>query len=264
MRLRTATVSDQRAATPRLRWLTLAAPDLAREVRAGHYLLVRCDGPGDTQRLLRRPLFVAAAEPALGQVGLLFEPDEPGLAWLARLHPGDELDVLGPLGRPFALAPRTRSLLLVGAGRGLPALLCLARQAASGGAAVALVAGAAHRDSLPPPFLLPQAVEYETTVGPVTDLLDASRGRSAPSPLAASPILWADQLFAALAPSDVEPLRDAVRAAKLRWERGFASVLLEGPLVCGVGACNACVVELRRGARLLCADGPTFDLRDLA
>src|ERR671928_619778 len=96
-------IADQREATPRLRWLTLAAPELARSVRAGQYLLVRCAEDGSYDPLLRRPLFVAAAEPALGQIGLLYEPAERGLAWLARGRAGDELDVLGPFGHPFEL-----------------------------------------------------------------------------------------------------------------------------------------------------------------
>ena len=41
-------------------------------------------------------------------------------------------------------------------------------------------------------------------------------------------------------------------------------VLLEGPIVCGVGACGVCAVELRKGMRMLCSDGPVFDLRDLS
>ena len=40
------TIADQRAVTPRLRWLTLHAPDLARGTRAGQYLLVRCAEQG--------------------------------------------------------------------------------------------------------------------------------------------------------------------------------------------------------------------------
>ncbi|HWQ15031.1 MAG TPA: hypothetical protein VNL77_19695 [Roseiflexaceae bacterium] len=261
-RQRTLKVADQRAVTPRLRWLTLAAPDLAREVRAGHYLLLRCDEPGGAARLLRRPLFVAAAEPALGQVGLVFEPDEPGLAWLARAHPGDELDAIGPLGRPFTLAPRTGSVLLIGSGRGLPALMQLAREAAARRAAVTLLAGATHREALPPPFLLPGEIEYQAAPGDALDLLSAPAGGRSPPP--GQSLLWADQLFAAIPNESVARLRDTVRAAKLRWERGYANVLLDGPLVCGVGACGVCAVELRRGPQLLCSAGPVFDLRDLA
>src|SRR5689334_22069488 len=124
-------IADQRAVTPRMRWLTLAAPELARSVRAGQYLLVRCDEDGSYDPLLRRPLFVAAAEPAIGQVGLLYAPAERGLAWLARGRPGDTLDIIGLLGHPFALAARARNLLLIGQGPGLAALLLLARTAAA-------------------------------------------------------------------------------------------------------------------------------------
>ena len=53
------------------------------------------------------------------------------------------------------------------------------------------------------------------------------------------------------------------RSVACRSERGFASVLLEGPLVCGVGACGVCAVETRKGMRMLCSDGPVFDLRDM-
>ena len=71
-------------------------------------------------------------------------------------------------------------------------------------------------------------------------------------------------MCAALPSGQLPYLANAIRAARLRWEPGFASALLEGPLICGVGACGACPVELRRGIRLLCSDGPVFDLRDLA
>src|SRR6185503_21017917 len=112
-------IADQRAVTPRLRWLTLHAPDLARGVQAGQYLLVRCAEQGSYDPLLRRPLFVAAAEPALGQIGLLYEPAERGLIWLSRGRAGDTLDVIGPFGHPFTLGGHTRNLLLLGAGAGL-------------------------------------------------------------------------------------------------------------------------------------------------
>jgi dihydroorotate dehydrogenase electron transfer subunit len=79
-----------------------------------------------------------------------------------------------------------------------------------------------------------------------------------------SAITWADQVCAALPHEQLLLLREAIRRVKYRWERGFASALLEGPLVCGVGACGVCAVEMRKGLRLLCADGPVFDLRDVA
>jgi dihydroorotate dehydrogenase electron transfer subunit len=40
-------------------------------------------------------------------------------------------------------------------------------------------------------------------------------------------------------------------------------VLLEEVMPCGTGICYGCAVETRRGVRLVCKDGPRFDLRDV-
>jgi dihydroorotate dehydrogenase electron transfer subunit len=258
-------IADQRAVTPRLRWLTLHAPELARGVQAGQYLLVRCAEQGSYDPLLRRPLFVAAVEPALGQIGLLYEPSERGLIWLSRGRAGDTLDVIGPLGRPFALDARTRNLLLVGSGPGLAALMLLARAGAARGT-VTLIAGADDPECLPPPFLLPGEVEYQTAIGlQIADFKLQSERSGAQSAIynLQSAISWADQIFAALPQEQLLALREAIGRVKYRWERGFAGALLDGPLVCGVGACGVCAVDVRRGTRLLCVDGPVFDLRDV-
>jgi dihydroorotate dehydrogenase electron transfer subunit len=258
-------IADQRDVTPRLRWLTLHAPDLARGVQAGQYLLVRCAEQGSYDPLLRRLLFIAAAEPALGQIGLLYEPSERGLSWLSRGHAGDTLDVIGPFGHPFALEARTRNLLLVGSGPGLAALLLLARTGAGRGT-VTLIAGADDSERLPPPFLLPAEVEYQTVPGlQIADFRLQIPGSSTQSAIynLQSTITWADQIFAALPYEQLLALRDTIRRVKYRWERGFAGALLEAPIVCGVGACGVCAINMRRGTRLLCADGPAFDLRDV-
>jgi len=298
------TIADQRPVSERLVWLTLQAPELARAARPGQALLLRCAEPGSADPLLRRALPVAAAEERLGQIGLLYAPDERGLAWLAHRRPGEQLDALGLFGAPFALDRRTRNLLLVGQGPGLAALLLLARQHAARGGAVALLAGADEPALLPPPFLLPADVEYQSVVGRAVELLlpqtkdegrrtkepsnakrrrpptedegrrtkdqasAAGAGESATgsSQLAISGtelLTWADQLCAALPEDQLAQLAEALRTVKYRWERGFASALLEAPLVCGLGACGVCAVETRKGQRLACVDGPVFDLRDL-
>ena len=263
---RQLTIADQRAASPRLRWLTLHAPDLATTVRAGQYLLIRCAEQGSYDPLLRRALFIAAAEPALGQIGLLYEPAEPGLAWLARGRAGDALDVLGPFGQPFELGAQTRTLLLIGAGPGLAALLLLARAASARNCAVTLLAGADQADLLPPAFLLPGEVEYQTSTGlQISDFRLQAETGSPQSPIynLQSALTWADQLCVALPRAQLADLAAIIRRVKYRWERGFASALLDGPLICGVGACGTCTIELRKGSRLLCSDGPVFDLQNV-
>jgi len=39
-------------------------------------------------------------------------------------------------------------------------------------------------------------------------------------------------------------------------------VLLEEGMGCGTGICYGCAVETKRGMRLVCKDGPMFELRE--
>jgi len=244
--------------------LTLHAPELARTARPGQAVLLRCAPPGSDDPALRRALFPAGAG-AEGTVELLITPEERGLAWLASQPAGARLDLYGPVGTGFTLDKRARNLLLAGAGPALPALIGLARAATAHGAAVVLLAAATSAALLPPPYLLPPDVEYQTSgegEATLADLLGS--GQRAPLPaLAGSPVAWADQICLALSEPLVTPVAEAVRAGKLRWERGFALAALAGPMPCGVGTCQACLVETRDGVRARCKDGPIFDLRDL-
>ena len=258
-RQHTLAIADHRQVTAHLRWLALHAPDLARDARPGHALLVHCNDSDDRYRLLRRPLFLAATMPEIGQLALLYEPHEPGLAWLARRLPGETLDVVGLSGRPFPLNDRQRNLLLIGAGAGLAALIFMARFTAPY-AAVTLLAFADDQERLPPPFLLPSAVEYVTMVDMdvAASVAAALQPTDKPSMLA-----WADAVVAALPREALAELGRIVRMVRLRWARGFAQMLIESPPGCGFGACGTCAVELRDRVRLSCVEGPWFDLRDM-
>ncbi len=257
-RQHTLAIADHRQVTPRLRWLALHAADLARDARPGHALLVWCNDPDDPYRLLRRPLFVAGALPELGQVALLYAPDEPGLAWLARRLPGDALDTIGLCGRALHIAPHQRNLLLVGAGAGLAALICVARTASTH-TAVTLIALADDPAGLPPSFLLPSAVEYETMVS--ADL-NATLVETLQPLTGTSPLMWADAVIAALPREATSTLARVIRSVRLRLPRGFAHILIEPLPGCGFGACGVCAVDFRGVVRLPCVEGPWFDLRD--
>jgi dihydroorotate dehydrogenase electron transfer subunit len=234
--------------------MVLHAPEIARAARPGQYLLLRAAPQGSDDPFLRRALWIAGVEPG-GRVELLFQADERGTQWLASLASGETVDCFGPLGTPFTLDGRTRNLLLMGTGPGLAALVFLARAVlAVGGEVVLVTLGTAKAL---PPFLLPPEVEYQTL----------AQLRHPPEPDAAydlvAAVRWADQLCAALPIAETTELEKTVRAGRLRWQRGFAEVLLAAPLPCGTGACLTCLVETRDGMRTRCKDGPVFDLRTL-
>jgi len=103
--------------------LWLEAPDIARRVRPGQFLNVKVSSGFDP--LLRRPISVCDVE--RNRVRLVFRVVGRGTALLGRARAGDELDVLGPLGRP---APELhhKDVLLCGGGIGTAPLLFLARR----------------------------------------------------------------------------------------------------------------------------------------
>lgn len=78
---------------------------------------------------------------------------------------------------------------------------------------------------------------------------------------------WADQVFVVV--DDVDELA-AFRQVVDRFEDLRATLptnylfgVFRPALPCGAGACNACMLRLRKGDVLACTDGPAFDLTQL-
>jgi NAD(P)H-flavin reductase len=180
-------------------------------------------------RVLPRPMSLCLALP--GELGFLLDPIGPGTRALAELEPGDELDVLGPLGNGFRLD--VERPLLVGGGIGIAPLPYLAERL---GGAPALLGfrSAAHAEAA---ALLPGA---EVVLEPeyVTERLRPGFDVLACGP---EPMLHA---VARLAPD-----------AQLAWE---------APMACGYGACYGCAVEIGGSLRRLCVDGPVLSAADVA
>ncbi|GAI55895.1 unnamed protein product, partial [marine sediment metagenome] len=59
------------------------------------------------------------------KIALLFSVVGRGTQWLSQLQPGDELDLLGPLGNGFIIHPGSQNLLLLAGGIGIAPLYFL-------------------------------------------------------------------------------------------------------------------------------------------
>lgn len=234
--------------------LTLHAPALAT-AQAGQLGALRSALPGSADPLLRQPLFLAP-QPALEGGTVLLPAQTPAAAFVRALPLGTELDLLAPLGQGWRIEPATRTLALVGEAASAPALFALAHAALQRGLAVSLILGVTERAAAPPAAWLPTAVEYHL----VTSRVPAAAALAA---LDEQTLRWADQLALALPQALWTSLAHRIEQTRLRWPRGFAQMVIDMPLPCGVGICDACAIETRRGPRLVCRDGPIVDLRDL-
>jgi len=69
---------------------------------------------------MRRPLSIMRADARGGWIEMLYKALGPGLHALAGRKVGDELSVLGPIGRPFVPHRERPRTLLLGGGVGIP------------------------------------------------------------------------------------------------------------------------------------------------
>jgi dihydroorotate dehydrogenase electron transfer subunit len=280
MRLAAAELVDSREILPR-QWLqAYHAPSLASGTRAGQFIHVR---PGDFSGLiLRRPFSFNTVDAATGIVTIHFRAIGRGTDWFTRLRTGDGVDMLGPLGRPFEVDPRSRHLLLIAGGLGIAGVRMLADEAIRDGRQVVLLFGAASAAEVYPSNLLPDEVEYIVATddgsmghhGYVTDLVPDYEA-------------WADQAFACGPAPMLAALsrlaagrRERLGVAKLGRKRGagksdpvgspaarrkaFLQVSMEQNMGCAVGACLGCVVLSATGQpQRVCREGPVFAAEEL-
>lgn len=190
------------------------------------------------------------------EFAILYDVVGRGTEWLSRCEPGDAVRIVGPLGRGFEPRERVQRMLLVGGGIGCAPLVWLADRLVEDGREVTLLLGGRSEAQIFPAAQLPPAVELIATTE------DGSMGAHGLLTKPFEELLpWCDQVFACGPNGMFEAMHAVVRRSGLRKP---VQALLEGTMACGMGICYSCAVFPRRGGvRLICTDGPMFDLRDL-
>lgn len=236
--------------------LVVHAPAIAPEVQPGQFAHVRI--PTLQEALLRRPFSIFQVQgPAFS---ILYKVVGKGTAALARLGPGERLNVIGPLGHGFSVPSAGVELpLLVAGGYGAAALYLLAER--SGRKGLLLVGGRQQADILCEREFRDLGWEVQVSTedgsqglqGLVTDLLVAELRRATSD----------RKLFAC------GPMGMLKAVAQIAAEFGVpAEVSLDTSMCCGLGVCLTCVVPVRTADgweyQRVCTEGPVFDARHIA
>lgn len=235
---------------------------LGQPLEGGRFFMLRTADAGFPY--LSRPFSVHDARPdGRGpELQFLFKTVGRGTNCLARLRPGDPVQLLGPLGRPFPRADDAVTSVLVAGGVGLPPLFLWMRRRLEQGRRdpALLLYGARVREQL---FELKEAEALGVPVRTATE--DGSHGEQGRVDRLLTRAL--DELAgrpARVLACGPDPMM-AVVAALCRVRRIPCLVSLETLMACGFGVCNACAVpvagedgSLTRFARA-CIDGPVVD-----
>jgi dihydroorotate dehydrogenase electron transfer subunit len=181
-----------------------------------------------------------------------------GTRRLAALQPGDQLDLIGPLGNGFNLeSARNRINFLVVGGTGIASVYLLAEYLVRQGEVVHLVYGAAKADELIglhdferleiPIFLATEdgSLGYHGLVtGGFRDYLRGYPPQNA-------------QIFTC----GPNPMMQAVCEIALKHDIP-CQLSVESKMACGFGVCLGCTVKTRGSLRLACTHGPVFHAED--
>jgi dihydroorotate dehydrogenase electron transfer subunit len=248
--------------------LAFESREIAAQCRPGHFVMVSVGDSIDP--LLRRPMAVyRVMRDDDGQARgftMLIEVVGRGTALLERKRPGEELDVLGPLGVPFDLPATGKrecgEQLLVMGGVGSAPFPLVAEELLARGHRVRAFVGARTAEALlcVEDFEeLGVPVEVSTddgtlgyhgfVVGPLQQYLDAGDARDA-------------TLYACGPTPMMRAVHDLAMARDLPLQVSF-----EAPMACGIGVCLSCVLPVHDGNGegwsfvRCCREGPVFDSR---
>jgi len=258
--------------------LRLAAPRCAAHAEPGSFVHLTCDAAIP----MRRPLSIMRAHAREGWIELLYKVVGAGLHALAARKAGDELSVLGPIGRPFAARSERPRTLLLGGGVGIPPMVFLAERLALQG-----------RAAWKPLVLMGSEVPFPFRTRPSKIILPGMPAGT----LACMPLLeeWGvpsrlasrsdfPGCFAGLVTELAEAWLASLGSAELAEVEIFScgptpmlaasaalarrygvpcQVSLEEFMACAVGGCAGCTVGVRTPAgpamKRVCVDGPVFD-----
>jgi len=238
--------------------LTLVAAGVAARTRPGAFVALAVGG--DSSAMLLRRAFSVYRARSSGVYGdtieVIFAVHGSGTAWLADRRTSDEIDVVGPLGRPFALPTEPVPCVLVGGGYGSAPLFALADRLRERGCPVHMVLGGATERRL---FGVLDARRSAQTVSVTTE--DGSAGTTGRVSDVLPDVLADTGAAVVYACGPMGMLRAVSLLAE---ERGvWSQCAVEESMACGVGVCMTCVLPVRGDdgqVRMVrsCVEGPVF------
>lgn len=251
-----ATLIDIRPLAQGYSVLTFNAPAIAAVAQPGQFVHVQI--PSLESSRLRRPFSIYDADKVTGKLYVLYKVVGYGTQRLATLTLGTTLNILGPIGKPFPLNP-SGTPYLVGGGYGVAPLWFLATRLPRKG--ILFVGGRTAADILETERFKELGWEVRIATqdgslgeqGLVTLPLDAALAEDAQAELYAC---GPDGMLHAVGDRAIQ-----------HGIKGWLS--LDKHMVCGVGACLACVQKIRKdgvGDEMLarvCVDGPVFESREI-
>lgn len=231
----------------------LHSPQIAKTARPGQFVMIRiCEA---LSPLLRRPFSICGVEGSLFLI--LYRVVGEGTRLMSEFRAGQQVSVLGPLGRGFGIPGPEEAAFPVGGGIGVAPLFFLVQALVERD--VVLLAGFPTADDV----LLPEMIGLPAVrMGLATE--DGSRGvKGFVTDLMQSALNDHQNRNRPPRIYSCGPKPMLAKVAEMIMVRGIScEVSLEAHMACGLGACQGCAVPAASGRERpyyhVCQDGPVF------
>ena len=221
------------------------------EMLPGQFVEVRVDGSPCT--FLRRPISINFVDRANNELWLLVATVGEGTKTIARLHTGDTLNCVLPLGNGFTPVQAGEKVLLIGGGVGVAPLLYMGAEMKQAGHEPVFLLGARTSQDL---LMLDEFKKYGRVYVTTEDGSEGEQG------FVTNHSILSAERFDRISTCGPTPMMKAV--ARLAKAQGIAcEVSLENLMACGLGACLCCVEKTTEGNVCVCKDGPVFNIQSL-
>lgn len=227
--------------------ITIDAPYVVRNAKAGQFIIFRADENGE-----RVPLTIADVNKEKGELTLVFMAVGYSTKELAALEVGDEIaDIVGPLGKPTTIKKYGTVVCLAG-GYGAAPCYLIAKAFKDAGNKVYMIMGARNKDLI---FWADKMKNACTELFITTD--DGSMGEKGFVTQVMERLMAQEKIDYAIA---VGPMPMMRAVANLTRDKGiFTEASMNPIMVDGTGMCGACRVTVGGEVKFACVDGPDFD-----
>ncbi len=231
-------------------YMRVAAPEIARNRKAGQFVIVQVDEEYGE----RIPLTIADGNADEGWIALAFQPVGASTFKLSLMNEGDSLPaLLGPLGNPSEIKKYDRPVLIVGGGFGVAPCYPIVQAHKAAGNKVVMVLCARNKD----------LIIYEKEMRAIADEViimtdDGSAGRKGVSTVPVK-----EMCESQCPPAEVIAIGPPIMmkfVAMTTKEYGIkTTVSLNTIMIDGTGMCGGCRVSVGGKTKFVCVDGPEFD-----
>lgn len=258
--LKKVQITNHEERAPGVYRMEFISPPLAREASPGQFIHLKVREEG-YHPLLRRPFSIFSVDRERGLVSILYRVVGLGTRIMGQKLPGESLEIMGPLGKPFTLPDKGKRVLLVAGGMGFAPLNFFLEEMVKNNISGEVLLGARGEEELVgegeliqlnTPYFLATEDGSRGFTGQVTRLLEEKLE-----------VKTYDYIYSC----GPRPMLERVVALALK-KNIEGEVSLEEIMACGVGACLGCVCSIKgdKGKKTyqkVCLHGPTFSLREV-